>query len=264
MYSHLMIASIISWLSKQSKVSAIVFLVLARMRRLGRGVMNWEVRSRKSKTMRCQEWNYLMNRFNAWTMRVSSGLYGLCQRMVRGKVQLLTIASMISWLSKQSMAIAMFLILARMCRLGDGAVHWDFRIRKSKTIGSQEWNYLVNRFSAWTIRVSSGLFEEILTIDLMISWLSKQSMVIAMFLVPVRIRRFGHGVMNWELRITKSKSIRSQEIIYLMNRFNAWIMQVSSCVGKRHFSVVCVCILICYGCELCLEKACMRNAYFKR
>jgi hypothetical protein len=41
-------------------------------------------------------------------------------------------------------------------------------------------------------------------------------------------------------------------------------IQVSSCVGKRHFSVVCVCILICYGCELCLEKACMRNAYFKR
>jgi hypothetical protein len=34
----------------------------------------------------------------------------------------LMIASMILWLSKQSMVIAMFLVLARMHRLGDGVV----------------------------------------------------------------------------------------------------------------------------------------------
>jgi hypothetical protein len=35
----------------------------------------------------------------------------------------LTSASMISWLSKQSMVIMMFLVLVRMCRLGDGVIN---------------------------------------------------------------------------------------------------------------------------------------------
>ena len=35
----------------------------------------------------------------------------------------LTSASMISWLSKQSMVIVMFLVLVRMCRLGDGVIN---------------------------------------------------------------------------------------------------------------------------------------------
>jgi len=159
----------------------------------------------------------------------------------------LTSASMISWLSKQSMVIVMFLVLVRMCRLGDGVINWEFHIRKSKTIrASQTWNYLMNRFNAWTIQVSSGLFmNSFLTSASMISWLSKQSMVIMMFLVLVRMCRLGDGAVHWEFRIRKSKTIRSQKWNYLMNRFDAWTMRVSSGDGKIHFRVVCVCIFIC-------------------
>ena len=77
-----------------------MFLLLARMLLLGRGAVNWEFCIRKAKKKTSQKRNYLMNRFNmnAWMMRVSSGLYRLCQRMVQGiKVQCLTSASMISW-----------------------------------------------------------------------------------------------------------------------------------------------------------------------
>ena len=75
--SHLMIASMISCLSKQSMV-IVMLLKLARMRRLGNGVVKWEFR--KSKTIRRQELNFLMKRFNTWTKRVSNGLYGLWQQ----------------------------------------------------------------------------------------------------------------------------------------------------------------------------------------
>ena len=65
--------------------------------------------------------------------------------------------------------------------------------------------------------------------------------------------RLGNGVVNWDIRIRKSKAIRSQTWNYLMNRFNAWTMRVSSGVGKRNVSVVFfVCIFIC---RMCLEKA---------
>ena len=52
-------------------------------------------------------------------------------------------------------------------------------------------------------------------------------------------------VGNREFRIRKSKTIRSQEWNYLMKRFNAWTMRISSGAGKIYFSVVCVCIFIC-------------------
>jgi hypothetical protein len=48
----------------------------------------------------------------------------------------LMIATIKSWLSKQSMAIAMFLLLVTMCRLENGVVKGDLPIRKSKTIRS--------------------------------------------------------------------------------------------------------------------------------
>ena len=139
-----------------------------------------------------------------------------------------------------------------MSNLGDGVVKWEFPIRKSKTTRSQELNCLINRFNAWTMRVSSGFYrlcqrkvQYLLTSALMTSWLSKQSMVIAMFLALMRMLLLGHGVMYWEflIHVGSCNRIRSQTWNYLMNRFNAWTMRVSSGVGKRHFSVVCVCLM---------------------
>ena len=76
--------------------------------------------------------------------------------MVWGKVQYLTRALMSSCLSKQIVVIAKFLKLARMRRLGNGVVKWEFR--KSKTIRRQELNFLMKRFNTWTKRVSNGLY----------------------------------------------------------------------------------------------------------
>ena len=151
---------------------------------------------------------------------------------------------MISWLSKQSMIIVMFLKLARMLLLGNGVRNWESRIRKSKTIRSRKWNYLMKRLNAWTMRVSSGLF---LTSASMISCLSKQSMVIVMFLVVlVRMLLLGNGVVTWDGRTRRCKTIRSQEQHYQMNRFSAWTMRVSSGVCKRLVSVVCMSVFA-YG-----------------
>jgi hypothetical protein len=85
---HLTSASMISWLSKQKYGHSDV-----PQRGENASIGKWckDTRASYKKIQnnqnRSQKWNYLMNRFNTWTMRVSSGIYGLCQRMVQLIVQ---------------------------------------------------------------------------------------------------------------------------------------------------------------------------------